>query len=295
MCKESFGYCKKSIYAYNTLNGEKMEDIEEILRWYMLSGVNEFCDEKPLNALVQTKADVSANVSQNTAIRKPSITYYQMSEASARPATTLLAQNNGGACNNAREVCAAAQTLEELKAVMEKFEGCALKFSANSTVFGHGSPTARLMLIGEAPGADEDMQGAPFVGRSGKLLTKMLAAIGIDREKCYITNVLPWRPPGNRTPTDGEVAVCLPFLQRQIELIKPKCIFLLGGSAANAVLNNAESISHLRGHVIDYTTSDGTVIPTLSSFHPAYLLRTPQQKAKAWSDLLRLQRNLNEN
>ena len=138
------------------------------------------------------------------------------------------------------------------------------------------------------------MQGQPFVGRSGQLLTKMLNAIGLKREECYITNVLPWRPPGNRTPTDGEVAVCLPFLQRQIELIKPKCIFLLGGSAANAVLNNAESISHLRGHIIDYTLSNDIVIPTLSSFHPAYLLRTPQQKSKAWSDLLRLQRKLSE-
>ncbi len=277
-----------------------MENIEEILRWYLLSGVNEFCDEKPLNALVQAKAkadvlDNVSNASKNTVTSKPIIaTYYQLSDKPQRPATTLLAQNNSGACNNAREVCAAAKTLTELKAVMEKFEGCSLKFSANSTVFGHGSPQAKLMLIGEAPGADEDMEGVPFVGRSGQLLTKMLAAIGIYREECYITNVLPWRPPGNRTPTDGEIAVCLPFLQRQIELIKPKCIFLLGGSAANAVLNNAESISHLRGHIIDYITSDGTAIPTLSSFHPAYLLRTPQQKAKAWSDLLRLQRNLNE-
>lgn len=279
-----------------------MENIEEILRWYLLSGVNEFCDEKPLNALVQAKAKAKAdvldnvsNASKNTVTSKPIIaTYYQLSDKPQRPATTLLAQNNSGACNNAREVCAAAKTLTELKAVMEKFEGCSLKFSANSTVFGHGSPQAKLMLIGEAPGADEDMEGVPFVGRSGQLLTKMLAAIDIDREECYITNVLPWRPPGNRTPTDGEIAVCLPFLQRQIELIKPKCIFLLGGSAANAVLNNAESISHLRGHIIDYITSDGTAIPTLSSFHPAYLLRTPQQKAKAWSDLLRLQRNLNE-
>ena len=270
-------------------DGEKMNN-EEILQWYMLSGVDEICSDAPLNALQAKTTPVPQPM--NSAAAQPVLPIRQAAEM--RPATTLLAQNNSGACNNAREVCAAAQTLDELRAVMEKFEGCSLKFSANSTVFGYGSPTAEVMLIGEAPGADEDMQGKPFVGRSGQLLTKMLAAIGLNRNECYITNVLPWRPPGNRTPTDGEVAVCLPFLQRQIELVNPKCIFLLGGSAANAVLNNAESISHLRGHVIDYTTAGGKVIPTLSSFHPAYLLRSPQQKNKAWSDLLRLQRKLQE-
>lgn len=262
-----------------------MENTEEILQWYILGGVDEICADTPLNALQQPA------VSKPMPVVSP---VSQLSASTTRPATTLLAQNNSGACRNARELCAKAQTLAELKACMENFEGCSLKFSANSTVFGYGNPTAEVMLIGEAPGADEDMQGQPFVGRSGQLLTKMLNAIGLKREECYITNVLPWRPPGNRTPTDGEVAVCLPFLQRQIELIKPKCIFLLGGSAANAVLNNAESISHLRGHIIDYTLSNGIVIPTLSSFHPAYLLRTPQQKSKAWSDLLRLQRKLSE-
>lgn len=257
--------------------------MEEILRWYMLGGVDEICDAQPISALTKDINQPEKNIPAVSPVSVPQ-----------RPATTLLAQTSNSACNNARELCATANSLLELKAIMEKFEGCSLKFSANSTVFGYGSPTAKVMLIGEAPGADEDMQGLPFVGRSGQLLTKMLSAIGIDRDACYITNVLPWRPPGNRTPTDGEVAVCLPFLQRQIELVDPKCIFLLGGSAANAVLNNAESISHLRGHIIDYVTAEGKVIPTLSSFHPAYLLRTPQQKAKAWSDLLRLQRKLTE-
>ena len=150
------------------------------------------------------------------------------------------------------------------------------------------------MIIGEAPGADEDRVGEPFVGRSGHLLDKMLQSVAIHREDCFITNVLLWRPPGNRTPTDGEVAVCLPFLQRQIELVKPRVLLLLGGSAANAVLGNAESISGMRGHFMDYTTANGTVIPALASFHPAFLLRSPAQKAKAWSDMMRLQRKLAE-
>ncbi len=270
-------------------DGEKMTD-EQILQWYILSGVDEICGDVPFNAFPPKNA--SEAVPSNSAVRGSAET--AVISAEIRPATTLLAQNNSGACNNARKACAEAGTLAELREIAEHFEGCSLKFSANSTVFGYGCPTAKIMFIGEAPGADEDMQGKPFVGRSGQLLTKMLAAIGLNRDECYITNVLPWRPPGNRTPTDGEVAVCLPFLQRQIELIKPKCIFLLGGSAANALLNNAESISHLRGHFIDYVTSDGVAIPTLSSFHPAYLLRSPQQKNKAWSDLLRLQRKLQE-
>ncbi|MCI5635161.1 MAG: uracil-DNA glycosylase [Alphaproteobacteria bacterium] len=268
--------------------GEKMEDLEGILRWYMLGGVDEICAEKPFDALAKQTPDATKTAT-------PAPTAVLQAAAPQRPATTLLAQSNNSACINAREICASAQTLDELKNAMEKFEGCTLKFSANSTVFGNGSPSAQVMFIGEAPGADEDMQGKPFVGRSGQLLSKMLAAIALKREDCYITNVLPWRPPGNRTPTDGEVAVCLPFLQRQIELVKPKCIFLLGASAANALFDNADSISHLRGKVLDYKTPNGEIIPALCSYHPAYLLRSPQQKSKSWSDLLRLQRKLQEN
>ena len=209
-----------------------------------------------------------------------------------RPATTILAQTGIAACKNAEDLCTKAQTLDDLRAIVENFDGCALKFSANSTVFGYGNPQAELLIIGEAPGADEDRIGEPFVGRCGQLLTKMLEAIRIRREDCYITNILPWRPPGNRTPTNSEVAVCLPFLKRQIELIKPKIILLLGASAANAVLNCGENISSLRGRFIDYTTGNGAVIPTISSYHPAYLLRSSAQKAKVWSDLLKLQKKM---
>lgn len=251
-----------------------MGDPIEILKWYMMAGIEEICADSPVNFL-QKETNMS-------------------SVGGERPATSVLAQASQAAYSNARDLCLQAETLSELRKMVENFEGCSLKFSANSTVFGYGHEHAQLMIIGEAPGADEDRIGQPFVGRSGHLLDKMIEAIGLTREACYITNVLPWRPPGNRTPTDGEVSVCLPFLQRQIDLIKPKIILLLGASAANAVLNNGESISKLRGHFTDYQMSDGSAVPTIASFHPAYLLRAPAQKAKAWSDFLRIKKYLTE-
>ncbi len=263
-----------------------MSDIGQILNWYITAGVEEICADEPCNALKPTESAQTADV-RLTAPAIATIT-------APRQAVSDLSQINIAACKSAQEICQKAQTLDDLRAMIEEFDGCSLKFSANSTVFGYGNPRAEVMLIGEAPGADEDRLGEPFVGRSGHLLDKMLAAISLKREDCYITNILPWRPPGNRTPTSEEVTVCLPFLKRQIELINPKIIFILGRSAANALLNNADSISSLRGRFIDYVSSKGTVIPTLSSFHPAYLLRTTSQKAKAWSDLLRLKQKLRE-
>ena len=260
-----------------------MSDIEAIVEWYLLSGVEDFCADKPMNVL--QPAETPAAKAQNPAT---------VENDAVRPAITPLSQINMAASRNAEELCQKAQTLDDLKAMVENFDGCSLKFSASSTVFGYGNPQAEVLIIGEAPGSDEDRLGEPFVGKSGQLLTKMLQTIGLNRHDCYITNILPWRPPGNRTPTDEEIVTCLPFLKRQIELVNPKIIFILGRSAANALLDNNESISSLRGHFIDYTTEKGKVIPTLSSFHPAYLLRTAAQKAKSWSDLLRLKRKLEE-
>ncbi|MBQ8671101.1 MAG: uracil-DNA glycosylase [Alphaproteobacteria bacterium] len=259
-----------------------MENLAEVIKWYVLAGVEDICADETFNALD------TPPLPENKVVRKVPVV------AAMRPAITDLAQANDSARLNARELCAKANNLSELKKAVESFDGCSLKFSANSTVFGYGNPNAAVMFIGEAPGADEDREGKPFVGKSGGLLDKMIAAIGLKREDCFISNILPWRPPGNRTPTDGEVAVCLPFLRRQIELVDPKVIILLGGSAANAVLENVDSISSLRGHFTDYTTSQGKVIPTLSTYHPAFLLRTPNQKAKSWSDFMRLQRKLTE-
>lgn len=262
--------------------------IKEILEWYLTAGVDETCGEVPF-ALAEPAKEMPRIVpaAVSAAVRP--------AENSARPAMTELAQATINACQSARELCQKAETLEELKKMVEEFDGCALKLTANKTVFGYGSGTARLLLIGEAPGADEDRSGIPFVGRSGQLLEKMLKAIGFDRNECFITNVLPWRPPGNRTPTEGEIAVCLPFLKRQIDLVSPEAIMILGGSAANALLDNGEPISRMRGKWLEYKKSDGGKVPVLASFHPAYLLRNSGQKAKAWVDMLRMKQKLCNN
>ena len=261
--------------------------IKEILDWYITAGVDEICGEVPF-ALAEPEQEVRKPLPVAAVAARPA-------ESSARPATTELAQATISACQSARELCMKAETLADLKALVEGFDGCALKLTANKTVFGYGSENARLLLIGEAPGADEDRSGVPFVGRSGHLLEKMLKAIGFDRDDCFITNVLPWRPPGNRTPTEGEIAVCLPFLKRQIDLVSPEAIMILGGSAANALLDNGEPISKMRGKWLEYKKTDGNTVPVLESFHPAYLLRNSGQKAKAWVDMLRMKQKLSNN
>jgi DNA polymerase len=164
-------------------------------------------------------------------------------------------------------------------------------------VFGDGNPNADVMFIGEAPGADEDREGRPFVGVSGQLLDRMIASIGLDRDSAYITNILPWRPPGNRQPTPGEVAACLPFIQRHIQLVAPKVLVLVGGTSAKTLLGRKEGIMRLRGRWLAYqpeqrTGFESEPIPTLATFHPAFLLRTPGQKANAWRDLLMVKQKL---
>ncbi|MEZ5816518.1 MAG: uracil-DNA glycosylase [Hyphomicrobiaceae bacterium] len=180
-----------------------------------------------------------------------------------------------------------AKTLDELEALVRGFDGCALKATAKSTCFYRGSPTARIMVIGEAPGRDEDLAGKPFVGRAGQLLDRMLAAIDLDEAGVHITNIVYWRPPGNRTPTPEEAQACRPFLERQIELVAPDFILTLGGPAAKAMLDTPDGILKLRGRWRDVTVGERTVrlMPTL---HPAYLLRQPEAKRQAWRDLLQL-------
>lgn len=185
----------------------------------------------------------------------------------------------------ARDMAHAAASLEDLRAIMEVFDGCPLKRTATRMVFADGNPDARIMFVGEAPGRDEDEQGLPFVGRSGRLLDLMLGAIGLDRTSAYIANVIPWRPPGNRTPTPQETAICLPFIRRQIQLADPDILVCLGGPSAQALLAVSEGITKMRGRLVDYDT--GTrVIRALPTFHPAYLLRTPLGKRLVWRDLL---------
>lgn len=257
-----------------------MMNERELLEWYLEAGVDAICGDKPLtaSAVVRPVLSVSAAVSADT-----------------RPAITDLAQMSLTACKNARDICDKASSLEELAAGVERFEGCALKLTANKTVFGDGDEHAKVLFVGEAPGADEDRMGKPFVGRSGHLLDKMLSAVGISRSECYITNILMWRPPGNRTPTGAEVAVCLPFLKKKIELINPRVIVALGAPAANALLDAEDPISRIRGKWLEYAPKPGVSVPLLPMFHPAYLLRNPAQKAKSWLDLIKLSKKLSNN
>jgi uracil-DNA glycosylase family 4 len=184
-------------------------------------------------------------------------------------------------------------TLAALRAAMEAFEACPLKATAMHLVFADGNPRARVMLVGEAPGADEDRQGKPFVGLSGQLLDRMLTAIGLDRETVYISNILPWRPPGNRTPTAQEVAQCLPFIQRHIALVQPQVLVLLGGIAVKALLETQAGITRIRGQWQTLTVPGlATPLPVLPTYHPAFLLRAPLQKRFAWRDLLALKQFL---
>jgi DNA polymerase len=191
---------------------------------------------------------------------------------------------------SAIELAGRCTSLGELEAELARFDGCPLRETAIKLCFADGSPDAPIMLIGEAPGAEEDRQGRPFVGQSGQLLDRMLATIGLDRTTVYITNVIYWRPPGNRAPTAAEIAACQPFLERQIELLRPRLIIFAGGIAARALLGLKEGVTRLRGRRFNYPLADGTRIPCLVMFHPAYLLRQPAQKRFAWRDLLAIRR-----
>ena len=186
----------------------------------------------------------------------------------------------------------AITSLDALRTSLEQLEGCALKNTASNLVFCDGNPGARVMIVGEAPGRDEDRVGLPFVGAAGQLLDKMLASIGLDRSTVYITNLLPWRPPGNRTPTAEETRLLLPYLRRHIQLAKPEYILILGGSSAKALLGTKDGILKLRGIWRDVDFGDGIARLTLPSLHPAYLLRSPAQKRLSFDDLLSLRARL---
>ena len=185
-----------------------------------------------------------------------------------------------------------ATTLDELAFALESFEGCSLKKTAKSTVFSDGVSSARIMLVGEAPGQDEDRTGKPFIGRSGQLLDAMMATIGLSRaDNLYIANVIPWRPPGNRAPSVEELETCKPFIMRQIELVAPEIIVLVGGTSAKTLLNTETGITRLRGK---WQTLEigGRDIPALPFFHPAYVLRRPETKIDVWADLCALKQKL---
>jgi DNA polymerase len=252
----------------------------EVLRWWVEAGVDIALDEAPHNRFVERPAPLPPKAAP-VAPARPAV---RTEPAPAAP---------DDARRSAASIASGAQSLEELRDLLEKFDGCGLKATATRLVFSDGAPDARIMLVGEGPGGDEDRIGRPFVGRAGQLLDRMLAAIDLDRSKVYIANVVPWRPPGNRTPTPQETTICLPFIRRQIELVAPKLLVCLGGSAAQTLLGLKEGITRTRGQWFDYAMGDA-VIKALPMLHPAYLLRQPAQKRAAWRDLRTLAKAVRE-
>ena len=248
------------------MTATERQAVQALLDWYAAMGVDEAIGEAPVDCFA-------------TPAPRPAL-----------PRTTPLPRPAATTDVRAASV-AQALTFAELEALAAAFDGCALKRTAKSLCFARGREGARLMLIGEAPGRDEDLRGKPFVGRAGQLLDRMLAAIGLTEEHVYITNTVYWRPPGNRTPTPAEVEACAPFLARQIELLSPEVIVLLGGAAAKTILGMTEGIMRLRGKWLSYACADRD-IATLAMLHPAYLLRNPEDKRLAWRDLLLVKERL---
>ena len=259
-----------------------------LLQWYKMAGVDAAIEPAPSPAW--RVAPPPPPEPQSSATAAPP----KASRPDAPPRQPSLLVPESRRVGTAREIAQTCRNLEELEAALAGFDGCALKETAKQLCFADGNPNARVMLIGEAPGAEEDRQGKPFVGPSGQLLDRMLGQIGLDRTSTWITNVIYWRPPGNRPPTTGEIAVCLPFLERQIELLDPAVILFVGGIAAKALLNRSEGVTKLRGRPFTYATADGREIPCLVTFHPAYLLRQPLNKRFVWRDLLQLRERLDQ-
>src|SRR6201999_3340668 len=263
------------------LTPEPAPTLQQLLAFYLEAGVDCALGEEPVNRLADPEA------------APPRVLAQAPGPAPAAPVLTGLAEPPpapDAAIASAREAARTAPTLEALRALLDTFDGCALKSTATRLVFADGNPQARVMFVGEAPGRDEDIEGLPFVGRSGQLLNRMIAAIGLDRTKAYIANVIPWRPPGNRTPTPQETQICLPFIQRQIELVNPDVLVTLGQPATAALLG-VQGIMKNRGRWFPYNTGTRE-IRAIASLHPAYLLRQPLQKRLAWRDFLMIQKAL---
>lgn len=253
----------------------------QLLDFYLEAGVDAAVGEAPVDRFAAPAP----------APRPPEAETKARTAFSAPPAAPVVPQAPDAAALEAREAVKAAQSLEELRAILDKFNGCALKATATKLVFADGNPKARVMLVGEAPGRDEDIEGLPFVGRSGKLLDRMLAAIGLNRSSVYIANIVPWRPPGNRTPTPQESQICLPFTLRQIELSDPDILVCLGGPSAQTLLGIKEGITKTRGRWFTFHTGKRE-IRAIATFHPAFLLRSPLQKRFAWRDMLAIKKAL---
>jgi uracil-DNA glycosylase family 4 len=276
-------------------------NVRDLIAFYLEAGVDSAVGEEPVNHFADRP---EPNASPGTI--RPAQPPFR--DAASSPTTPRTGTGNGtvdvprapapasvvspdAAVMAAREAARTAQNLKELRALLDSFEGCMLRATATQLVFASGTPGARVMFVGEAPGRDEDIAGEPFVGRSGKLLDLMLQAIGLDRTKTYIANVVPWRPPGNRTPTPHETAICLPFIRRQIELANPDILVCLGQPSTQTLLGTKEGITRTRGRWFKFDTGTRE-IRAMPTFHPAFLLRSPLQKRFVWRDLLALKRAL---
>ncbi|MGD9828619.1 MAG: uracil-DNA glycosylase [Hyphomicrobiaceae bacterium] len=281
-----------------------------VLDWYAAVGVDTSLGDEPVDWLA--RGDVAPGDELRRRLAEPATAPAPLSTPSSAPSPAPpRATPPGGADDRARpamqqraalapdqalmaarETARTAADLAALEAALASFDGCGLKATAKNLCFFRGAAEARLMIVGEAPGRDEDIEGRPFVGRAGQLLDRMLAAIGLAESEVHITNIVYWRPPGNRTPTPQEAEVCRPFLERQIELVKPEVVLLLGGAAAKHMLGVADGIMRLRGSWRTMTLASGARLPAMATLHPAYLLRTPVAKRMAWRDLLAVEARL---
>lgn len=269
---------------------DKLQEKLNQLKWLQHAGIEYYCSEKKdsknslMNKLKETSKDNSQDKMTNITINKAK------SETKKQPSNIKENEDLTSNIAKARKLAESATNLQDLKTIVENFDGCALKNFATNTVFCDGQSDAKILLIGEAPGATEDEKGIPFCGESGKLLDKMLNTIGLDREKnVYITNTIFWRPPANRRPTPEEIKICKPFVEKHIELLSPKMIILIGGTATTALLSKKESISYIRKNYYSYTNQYlKKPIFTAALFHPAFLLRSPYKKKDTWYDLLKI-------
>ncbi|MHA6298369.1 uracil-DNA glycosylase [Devosia sp. CAU 1758] len=249
-------------------------ELVSVLDWYRAAGVDIAVIDEPVDRFAQRPP-------------APVAMPHRAAAPASQPVAPVPQQAGpiGGDPSAARQLAASAQSLEQLREILDNYDGCGLKFRATQLVFADGNPKAKIMLIGEAPGAEEDRQGKPFVGHSGQLLDRMLGAIGLDRTQVYIVNTVPWRPPGNRAPTPEELELCLPFFKRQVELVAPKLVMTLGGPAMQTVFQTSNGIIKMRGKWQDVAIGSHQM-PALPTLHPAYLLRNPAAKQQAWRDML---------
>ncbi len=289
------------------------DGLAALLDFYLEAGVDTVLEEEAVDRFAETERAASAiaaprrSSAPDTSRQSASVlsrnspppqALSRRASTQATPATPGRPQAPVGASGDqaamaARDAAAGAETLDQLRETLAGFEGCTLRFTAKNLVFADGNPNARLMFVGEAPGRDEDIQGVPFVGRSGRLLDRMLAAIGLDRSSAYIANVVPWRPPGNRTPSPVETEICRPFIERQIALVDPDILVFLGGASAKQLLGTSQGILRLRGKWHAYAGA-GREIRAIPTLHPAYLLRNPAEKRLAWRDFLAIRAAFDE-